>query len=90
MQLAGFDFHRRPLPPTSADLATAWKPYIEACIDLFGVDRCMFESNFPPDKGTCSYGVLWNSFKRLTAGYSATEKSRLFHDNAARVYGIRR
>jgi predicted TIM-barrel fold metal-dependent hydrolase len=90
MQLAGFDFHRRPLPPTSEDLAAAWKPYMEACIDLFGIDRCMFESNFPPDKGTCSYSVLWNSFKRLTAGYSAAEKSRLFHDNAARIYGIRR
>jgi predicted TIM-barrel fold metal-dependent hydrolase len=88
MQLAGFDFHRRPLPPTSVELAIAWKPYIETCIEIFGVDRCMFESNFPPDKGTCSYGVLWNSFKRLTTGYSANEKARLYHDNAARVYGI--
>ena len=50
----------------------------------------MFESNFPPDKGTCSYTVLWNCFKILTSGYSATEKAHLFHDNCARIYGFQR
>ncbi|PYN46539.1 MAG: amidohydrolase, partial [Candidatus Rokuibacteriota bacterium] len=54
----------------------------------FGVDRCMFESNFPVDMASCSYTVLWNSFKRLTAGYSAADKAKLFHDTAARVYRL--
>jgi predicted TIM-barrel fold metal-dependent hydrolase len=90
MQVAGFHFHQCARPPSSVELAAAWKPYIETCIDLFGPNRCMFESNFPPDKGTCSYTVLWNCFKRLTAGYSATEKAQLFHDTCARIYGIRR
>jgi predicted TIM-barrel fold metal-dependent hydrolase len=66
----------------------ATRHYYEHTIELFGVDRCMFESNFPVEKLSCSYGVLWNSFKRLTAGYSATEKAKLFHDTAARVYRL--
>ena len=55
---------------------------------MFGVDRCMFESNFPVDMVTCSYTVLWNAFKRLTSKYSAAEKAKLFHDTAARVYRL--
>ena len=51
MCLLGYDFHQRPMPPSSEELATAWRPYIETCIEAFGVDRAMFESNFPPDKG---------------------------------------
>ena len=57
-------------------------------IEAFGADRCMFESNFPVDKASCSYNVLWNSFKRLTAGFSPQEKSDLFHDTAARIYSV--
>jgi L-fuconolactonase len=63
-------------------------PYYEYTIEKFGADRCMFESNFPVDAASCSYTVLWNSFKRLTAKYSATEKAKLFHDTAARVYRL--
>ena len=63
-------------------------PYYEHAIEKFGADRCMFESNFPVDAASCSYTVLWNSFKRLTAKYSATEKAKLFHDTAARVYRL--
>ncbi len=88
MQLAGFDFHHRPAPPCSRELAVAWRPYIETCIELFGCKRSMFESNFPPDKGTCSYNVLWNTFKRITHGMSGTEKADLFYGTAARVYKI--
>ncbi len=65
-------------PPASEDLPKAWKPYIETCIAAFGPQRSMFESNFPVDKGTCSYPVLWNAFKRLAAAYSADEKTALF------------
>ena len=62
--------------------------YYEHTIGLFGVERCMFESNFPVDKVAGSYSVLWNSFKRLTANYSDAEKAALYHDTAARVYRL--
>ena len=88
MHLIGFDFHMRDKPPSSEDLAQAWKPYIETCITEFGPERCMFESNFPVDKGTCSYQVLWNAFKRLAAGYSTDEKAALFSGTARKVYGL--
>lgn len=88
MVSVGFDFHERPLPPTSEDLAAAWRPYIETCIEAFGADRCMFESNFPPDKQSCGYTELWNAFKRITAGASAAEKKALYSGTAARVYRI--
>jgi predicted TIM-barrel fold metal-dependent hydrolase len=88
MECTGFDYHHRPMPPGSAELALAWQPYIETCITEFGPTRCMFESNFPVDKGMCSYGVLWNAFKRLAADYTAEEKQALFSGTAARVYRI--
>ncbi len=88
MEVNGFGWHERPRPPGSRELMEATRPYYEQTIELFGVDRCMFESNFPVDKVSCSYNVLWNSFKRLTSGYSAEEKAKLFHDTAARVYRI--
>ena len=88
MIICGARWHERATPPDSATLADAWRPYAETCIELFGADRCMFESNFPVDKAMCSYVVLWNSFKRITACASASEKAALFHDTAARVYRI--
>jgi predicted TIM-barrel fold metal-dependent hydrolase len=90
MRMAGFDFHERAVPPTSEALAEAWRPYIEICIEAFGVMRCMFASNFSPDKGSCSYAVLWNAFKRVCESASASERAALFHDNAARLYNIAR
>lgn len=88
MQVGGLDFHHRAVPPGSETLATAWRPYVETCIELFGAGRCMFESNFPVDKGMCSYPVLWNAFKRLAAGASATERTALFSGTASRVYRL--
>lgn len=88
MKVAGFEFHERKVPPSSQELANAWRPYVDACIDDFGAQRCMFESNFPVDKAMCSYPVLWNAFKRIVAGASASEKSELFHDVAARIYRL--
>jgi predicted TIM-barrel fold metal-dependent hydrolase len=88
MVSVGFDFHERDMPPSSEDLAAAWRPYIETCIEAFGADRCMFESNFPPDKQSCGYTELWNAFKRITAGASASEKQALYSGTAARVYRI--
>lgn len=88
MSVFGFDFHLRHQPPNSLELAMAWGPYIRACIDLFGPGRCMFESNFPVDKGTCSYPVLWNAFKRIATGMSKEDKAMLFAGTAARVYRL--
>jgi predicted TIM-barrel fold metal-dependent hydrolase len=89
MRLLGFDFHERPKPPTSEQAAAAWRPYIETCIEAFGPDRCMFESNFPPDKGQCSYQVIFNAFKRIAAPYSEAEKTALFSKTATDVYKLR-
>lgn len=72
----------------SEELAALWKPYIETCIEAFGVNRAMFESNYPVDRWGASYPVLWNAFKRLASGASADEKHALFADTAARIYGI--
>ena len=88
MRVFGFDFADQPAPPDSTALAQAWAPYVEACIEAFGVERCMFQSNFPVDKGTCSYVVIWNAFKRIAAGCSAAEKQALFFGTAAQAYRI--
>jgi L-fuconolactonase len=88
MAIMGFGFHERADPPSSAELATAFRPYVERCIAAFGVERSMFESNFPVDKCYCSYEVLWNAFKRLASGCSASEKTALFSATAARVYRL--
>jgi len=88
MKLSGFGFHRLADPPSSEQLAMAWKPYIETAIEAFGPQRSMFESNFPIDKGSCSYAVLWNAFKRISKGYSADERSRLFSETASCFYSL--
>jgi predicted TIM-barrel fold metal-dependent hydrolase len=88
MHLPGFALHERTEPADSAALAAVWRPYFEACLDAFGPDRCMFESNFPVDKISTAYAVLWNAFKRLAGGLSAADKTALFSGTAARVYRI--
>src|SRR6202165_4500634 len=89
MRLLGYDFHERPKPPSSEELAAAWRPYIETCIEAFGPARCMFESNFPPDKGQCSYQVILNAFKRIAAPYSEAEKTALFSKTATEFYRLK-
>ena len=88
MLYCGWDFHLRDVPPSSEELAAAWRPYVEACIEAFGPNRCMMESNFPVDKQSCGYGVLWNALKRITQSCSATDKTALYRDTAARVYRL--
>ena len=78
----------RTMPPSSEEVAQAWRPWLEPCIELFGAERCMFESNFPVQKRWCSYAVVWNAFKRIAAGASAAEKAALFAGTAARVYRV--
>jgi len=88
MPIGPVDFHRRPDPPTSQQLADAWRPWVETCIDAFGAQRCMFESNFPVDGVSTGYAVLWNAFKRLAAGAGADDKAALFSGTATRVYRL--
>jgi len=88
MPINGFGFHKRDLPPTSDELVAATDRYYRHTIDCFGDERCMFESNLPVDKQSCSYHVLYNAFKKLVADASADEKRQLFHDTACRVYRI--
>ncbi len=88
MPINGFGFHKRALPATSDELVAATRDYYLHMIDCFGPHRCMFESNFPVDKQSASFHVLWNSFKKIAAGCSADEKAALFHDTATRVYRV--
>jgi L-fuconolactonase len=78
----------RSLPPGSEEVAAAWRPWMETCIDAFGPARSMYESNFPVQKRWCSYQVCWNAFKRISAGASAADKRDLFSGAAARAYRI--
>jgi predicted TIM-barrel fold metal-dependent hydrolase len=84
----GFDWHARATPIGSAELAAALTPLMQYGIEQFGPDRCMFESNFPVDKVSYSYTVVYNAFKRLSAAYTEAERAALFHDTAARVYRL--
>ena len=84
----GFDWHTREKPIGSNELAESMAPYMNYCIEQFGPERCMFESNFPVDKVSFSYNIMYNAFKRLSKDYSASERAAMFHDTAARVYKI--
>jgi predicted TIM-barrel fold metal-dependent hydrolase len=88
MTMSGYGWHKGEKPPGSRELAEAMGPYCDAGIELFGVDRCMFESNFPVDRASCSYTVLWNAFKRLSRGYSPSERAAVLHDTATKVYRL--
>jgi len=84
----GWAFHTKAEPPSSQELAGVWKPYVETCIEAFGASRCMFESNFPVDKGAFSYAIFWNACKLLAKKASSGEKAALFHGTAAHFYRL--
>ncbi len=88
MKISGFEWHTEDRPPGSKELAAAMAPYFDSCIEQFGPKRCMFESNFPVDKASCNYTVLWNAFKRVASAYSEPERRMLLHDTAVRVYRL--
>ena len=88
MEINGFNWHKHTTPPSGNELINKTKDYYETTLEFFGTDRCMFESNFPVDKLSCSYVNLWNGFKNLTKNYSENERAKLFHDNATRIYKI--
>jgi len=84
----GFGWHERELPPTSDEFAEAQRRYYLHTIDCFGPERCMMESNFPVDKLSLSYPVLWNGLKKIVAEFSEDEKEAMFYGTAARVYRL--
>lgn len=88
MSPAGFGWHKRDKPLSSAEYAAHYAPWFDHAIDQFTPERCMFESNFPVDRVALSYRSLWNAFKRLTKGYSEPEVSALFCETAKRVYRL--
>jgi len=88
MPRCGFGWHEQAKPPSSTELAVAMGPYFRFCIEVFGAERCMFESNFPVDKVSYSYTVLWDAFKRICEDLSAKGRAALFHDTAVKVYRL--
>jgi L-fuconolactonase len=88
MPINGYDFHKRAVPPGSDEIVAATGRYYHHSIEHFGAERCMFESNFPVDKQSCSYAVLFNAFKKIAENYSAAQQDRLFHDTAVEVYSL--
>ena len=85
---SGWKFNLDPDPPSSETIAEAYRPYVESAVELFGADRCMFESNFPADKSHVDYALLWNAFKHLAAGLNQADKRALFAGTARRVYAL--
>ncbi len=88
MALSGFGWNKLEKPASSIELAEAMSPYYHYCIDNFGPERCMFESNFPVDSTGASYGILWNAFKRISKPYSDTERAAIHHDTATQLYNL--
>lgn len=88
MHVFGIPWGKRPTPPTSTEVVDAWRDDIRHCIDVFGPQRCMFESNFPVDGLGIGYAVLWNAFKLIAADQSPADKALLFHDTARRIYRL--
>lgn len=88
MRINGFDFEQGEKPPSSIELAETWKPWMHTCIEAFGANRCMFESNFPVDKGSYPFSNGWNAFKRLTTDASAQDRQALFRGTVSNVYRL--
>lgn len=88
LKVMGHRYFESDLPPSSEQLARDWRPYIETLVDMFGADRCMFESNFPVDKGMYSYGIMWNAFKKICTACTSQQISDLFFNTANRIYSL--
>ena len=86
--ISGYDWHQRPAPPDSVELEETIRPWLMFSIGKFGPERCMFESNFPVDKESYGYTTVWNAFKRLSKGFSETERAAMFQGTAIRAYRL--
>ena len=84
----GFGWDKRAMPPSSDEIVQAQKRYYMHVLEQFGPQRCMFESNFPVDRLSVSYHVIWNAFKKMTANFSEAEKHALFYGTAQRTYRL--
>ena len=89
MPIFGFDWHTRDIPVSSDELASDMAPILDFCIEKFGTKRGMFESNFPVDKVSFSYNVLYNAFKKYSKDYSKSERAAMFRDNAINFYKVK-
>ena len=88
MPWTGFGFETHAMPPTSDEIVALQAPYYDHAIEVFGPERAMFESNFPVDKLSVSYRVLWNAFKKMAQQYSESEQDALFQQTAKQVYRL--
>lgn len=88
MPMFGFGFEFEDRPATSSELALAWQPLIDACVETFGPGRCMFESNSPVDKQASGYVEIWNAFKRTTRHLSPDERRSMFYGTACEAYRL--
>jgi predicted TIM-barrel fold metal-dependent hydrolase len=84
----GWGWDKRDRPASSDELVAAQRDYYLHAIDCFGPERCMFESNFPVDKRSISYRVLWNALKKIARGFTEAEKHAMFYANAQRIYRL--
>jgi L-fuconolactonase len=84
----GFGWHKNSRPPSSDEFVSRQKRYYLHTIECFGPERCMFESNFPVDRLSVSYQVVWNSFKKMVQDFSEAEKHAMFYGTASRVYRL--
>ena len=84
--ISGHDWHQRATPPTSWEVVETIGPWLTYCIEQFGPQRCMFESNFPVDKASYSYTTVWNAFKQFSRDFSETERAAMFQGTAVRSY----
>ena len=86
--ISGYDWHQRPVPPSSTELVETITPWLMFCIEQFGPERCMFESNFPVDKASYTYTTVWNAFKRVSRDFSAAERAAMFQGTAVKAYRL--
>ncbi len=85
---ATFNYVEAALPPTSEELASIWTPWFSTCFEALGMQRCLYESNFPVEKLGTSYAVLLNVFKRILSSFSEDERQAFFAGNASRIYKL--
>jgi L-fuconolactonase len=88
MPRTGLSFADADKPANCLELVERWTPYVRTCVDLFGAERSMFESNFPVDKGSCNYVSVWNAFKLISAGYPSAARRQMLAGTANRVYAL--
>ena len=86
--ISGYDWNQRAAPPTSQDVADTIGPWLTYCIEQFGPQRCMFESNFPVDKTSYAYTIVWNAFKKISRDFSESERAAMFQGTAVRAYRL--